>query len=125
MWHRSIGSVIIELAYGEKVFKEHGPDLVKINTESMDLMMWSFQQVWLPNILPLSKSQRMWRAAVQGAEAVKGRFLPSWIPGIQFPKYVEQGQKLYGSIRYKAFDIVQKNIVSHRRHDGVLIDLVL
>ncbi|PVF95233.1 cytochrome P450 [Serendipita vermifera] len=88
----SIGAVIIKLAYGSKVYKEHGHELVKLNTESIDLMAWSFQQLWLPNILPIA------------------RFLPSWVPGIQFPKYAKEGQRLFGGVRQKAFDIVQKNL---------------
>ncbi|CAG8726146.1 5594_t:CDS:2, partial [Acaulospora colombiana] len=41
---RSIGAVIIELAYGAKVFEEHGAELVKLNVESLDYLTWSFQQ---------------------------------------------------------------------------------
>ncbi|PVF95239.1 cytochrome P450 [Serendipita vermifera] len=89
---RSIGAVVIELAFGEKVFKEHGSELVKINTQSIELVTWSFQQIWLPNIFPLS------------------RFLPSWMPGIQFPHYVARGQHLFGNIRHLGFNLVQKNI---------------
>ncbi|PVF95240.1 cytochrome P450 [Serendipita vermifera] len=89
---QSIGSVIIELAYGAKIFQEHGPELVKINTESMDLMTWSFQQFWLPDFFTLS------------------RFLPSWIPGVQFPKYVARGQYLFGSVRNLAFNLVRKDM---------------
>lgn len=89
---QSIGAVIIELAYGAKVFEEHGEELVKLNVESLDYLTWSFQQMWLPNIIPIS------------------RFLPSWIPGIRFPKYVAHGRELFGKFRYHGFNIVQKNI---------------
>ncbi|PVF95243.1 cytochrome P450 [Serendipita vermifera] len=88
----SIGTVIIETAYGAKVVQEHGAELVKVNIEGLELLTWTFQQLWLPNILPLT------------------RFLPSWIPGIQFHKYAAHGQDLYGKIRRSGFDLVQKNI---------------
>ncbi|PVF95234.1 cytochrome P450 [Serendipita vermifera] len=88
----SIGSVIIESAYGANVFKAHAPELLKLNTESLELMAWSFQQVWLPDILPI------------------GRFLPSWLPGIQFPKYRDLGRRLFAGIRQIGLDLVQNQI---------------
>jgi hypothetical protein len=45
--------VIIELAYGANIFQEHGQELVELNTESLELMTWAFQQVWLPDLLPI------------------------------------------------------------------------
>jgi hypothetical protein len=59
---RSIGAVIIELAYGQKVFREHGNELVEMNIEGLELMSWAFQQIWLPNILPIST---LWYLPIQ------------------------------------------------------------
>lgn len=88
----SIGSVIVESAYGESVLREHGQELLKLNKDALDFLAWSFPQVWLPDILPLA------------------RFLPTWLPGIQFPKYRERGQRLFGGVRQRGFDLVQTQI---------------
>ncbi|PVF95235.1 cytochrome P450 [Serendipita vermifera] len=88
----SMGSVIIESAYGEKVFKEHGAELIKHNWESLSLMTWAYQQIWLPDLISLA------------------RFLPSWIPGIQFPEYRELGRRVFGYTRHVGLDLVQKEI---------------
>jgi hypothetical protein len=58
-----------------------------------------------------------------------GRYLPSWIPGIQFPPYVARGQHLFGSIRNLGFDLVRKNIVSRQSspyiHEPTNLPLIL
>jgi hypothetical protein len=38
--------------------KEQGTELAKLNIEGMALMTWSFQQVWLPNFMPISETYR-------------------------------------------------------------------
>ncbi|PVF95231.1 cytochrome P450 [Serendipita vermifera] len=88
----SVGAVMIKLAYGEKVFREHGQELVKLNTESLEFMAWCFQQIWLPNLIPIT------------------RFLPSWVPGVQFPNYVTRGREMFSGMRHFAFDLVKKNV---------------
>jgi hypothetical protein len=95
------------------VFKEHGSELVKLNVESNELVIWSFTQVWLPNMIPLSKPriQMIVIPECSPDHTFSGRFLPSWLPGIQFPSYVKRGQHLFGNIRNSAFNIVQRNIV--------------
>jgi hypothetical protein len=47
--------VVIELAYGANIFQEHGQELVKLNTESLTLMSWAFQQIWLPDLIPIGE----------------------------------------------------------------------
>ncbi|PVF95229.1 cytochrome P450 [Serendipita vermifera] len=89
---QAVGGVIIKLAYGEKIFEEHGAELVKLNTESIELMTYSFQHQWLVNYIQITQ------------------YLPSWVPGIQFHKYVARGQELFTSIRNVGFNLVKADV---------------
>jgi hypothetical protein len=55
--YRSVGGVIIKIAYGEKIFEEHGKELVRLNAESLDIMTYAFEHLWLPNFFNFSMFQ--------------------------------------------------------------------
>jgi hypothetical protein len=48
-----VGSVVLKITYGNKVQREHGVELVKLNTEAMDFALWSSGQIWLVNMFPM------------------------------------------------------------------------
>ena len=47
------GSVILKIAYGDKVQREHGVELVKLNAEAVSYTMWCSVQIWLVNMFPM------------------------------------------------------------------------
>lgn len=46
---RSVGAFIIKMSYGEEVYNRHGAELVKLNTETLDLFASTMAQVWFVN----------------------------------------------------------------------------
>jgi hypothetical protein len=49
----SVGSFVVKLTYGEKVYEKHGEELIKLNTETLDLVTWALSQIWIVNLFPL------------------------------------------------------------------------
>ncbi|CAG8690475.1 9827_t:CDS:2, partial [Acaulospora colombiana] len=45
-----IGEIIVSMAYGRQIWNAHGPDMVKLNIEAMDILTKSFTQFWLVDI---------------------------------------------------------------------------
>lgn len=108
----SIGSIIIRLAYGDQVAEKCGPELVAINSKSMQLATWANSQIWLVNIFPISmfsSAQKMRRLTAHVA-----RFLPGWLPGLKSPAYAKQGREYFDKIRYWAFTQVKQETVGQR-----------
>jgi hypothetical protein len=51
--YRAIGELLVKMVYGEKIFEERGQELIKVNTEGVTLVTWTFTQLWLIHILPI------------------------------------------------------------------------
>lgn len=51
--------MVIQVTYGEEIWKTMGPDLVAWNTETMDLVNIAFYGVWIVDIFPICKSQKL------------------------------------------------------------------
>ncbi|KIM31145.1 hypothetical protein M408DRAFT_21236 [Serendipita vermifera MAFF 305830] len=98
----SIGKVIVTISYGDDLWRDQGKQLVQINTEGVDLVTHVFGQIWLPNIVPIT------------------RFLPSWFPGLTFPKVAKRGREIFHTIRYSPFEVV-KNAVDRGEADFSVI----
>ncbi|KAG8830750.1 hypothetical protein FRC17_004285 [Serendipita sp. 399] len=86
------GAVIIKLAYGDKVFREHGPELVDLNVKCVDMITWSLVQLWVVNIFPIS------------------RFLPSWFPGLKYPSFAKENGAMISKLRNWAYDLVKADV---------------
>jgi hypothetical protein len=48
-----VGSVVLKITCGDKVQREHGVELVKLNTEALRYALWSSAQIWLVNMFPM------------------------------------------------------------------------
>lgn len=48
---RCVASVVIRLAYGEKMWAEHGKELLFINSEAMRIMVRTQSQLWAMDII--------------------------------------------------------------------------
>jgi hypothetical protein len=51
-----MGAFIIKMSYGEKVYRDHGEDLVQTNKERGELASGAFLRVWMVNIFPIRMS---------------------------------------------------------------------
>ncbi|KAG8797738.1 hypothetical protein FRC17_007658, partial [Serendipita sp. 399] len=89
--HDATGAVVIRLAYGDKVHAQHGPELVQLNLSLMSFLAWSMTQLWIVNIMPMT------------------RFLPTWIPGLQWPAVAKRGTEMVSKLRYWAYDMVKED----------------
>ncbi|CCA67348.1 hypothetical protein PIIN_11832 [Serendipita indica DSM 11827] len=63
---KTLGLTIIELAYGRKIVREHGVEMIAINVEGVMMINEAMQTVWAVDHIPLL------------------RYVPSWFPGAQF-----------------------------------------
>lgn len=86
---QTIGALLTTIAYGDKVYQDHGKDLVSINTEAMNLLTAVFTQLWLVDVIPLA------------------RFIPAWFPGASFKVLGLRGKYLSTMIRYWAYGMVE------------------
>ncbi|KIM33242.1 hypothetical protein M408DRAFT_151524 [Serendipita vermifera MAFF 305830] len=102
----AVGAAVIKLAYGERVYQQHGEELTRLNVESVDLVTWVRMQLWLVNVFPIA------------------RFLPSWLPGLQFPKVVTKGKNLLRKLRHWGFSLVKQD-VEHGKADLSVISKYL
>ncbi|PVG00533.1 cytochrome P450 [Serendipita vermifera] len=88
----AVGAAITKVAYGQRIYEAHGSELIKLSTESIKLVLWTFSQPWLCNLLPITRS------------------LPSWIPGLSFPEYARMGRQMFTKARYWAFGLVKEDV---------------
>ncbi|KIM33263.1 hypothetical protein M408DRAFT_326044 [Serendipita vermifera MAFF 305830] len=88
----AIGQITIRIAYGDEVHREHGDELVQLNSEGITYSTWCTQQLWLVNVFPLA------------------RYLPSWFPGVKFHSYVTKGKDMFSKIRVWAFGMVKEKV---------------
>ncbi|KAG8779401.1 hypothetical protein FRC16_003445, partial [Serendipita sp. 398] len=86
------GSVIIKLAYGDKVHREHGPELVDLNVKCVDMITSSLVQLWIINLFPIS------------------RFLPTWFPGLKYPSFAKKNGAMISKLRNWAYDLVKDDV---------------
>jgi hypothetical protein len=52
---RAVGSVILKSGFGEKIYKEHGEEMIKLNTQRAELSTQVFPKLWLVNFFPWCK----------------------------------------------------------------------
>jgi hypothetical protein len=53
----AVGSVILKSGFGEKIYKEHGEEMIKLNTQRAELSTTVFPKLWLVNFFPWCKSR--------------------------------------------------------------------
>lgn len=99
------------MAYGDQVHRDHGQELVDINSKSVQLATWSNSQIWLVNIVPFGLSLPLKEIALKLTDTEIARFLPSWIPGLKFHAFAKQGKETYDKIRYWVFSKVKRETV--------------
>lgn len=51
--------MLIQMTYGEEIWKTMGLDLVAWNTEITNLVNVAFYGVWIVDMLPICKSQKL------------------------------------------------------------------
>lgn len=88
----TVAPLTIKMTYGSKIYEEHGKELADVNMEALEFITWCFSQVWIVNILPIS------------------RLLPSWFPGLKYPAFAKKGRELVSAIRNRGFDLVKTEI---------------
>lgn len=79
--YQIIGEVIISVAYGRQIWDAYGPELVKLNNESVNILNTTFVQFWLVDIFN-------WM-----------RFIPSWMPGAEFRRRGIRSTKITARVR--------------------------
>ncbi|PVF92510.1 cytochrome P450 [Serendipita vermifera] len=63
---QSCGEIIISVAYGQRMWQDHGEELLALNKDAMGIFDKTFDRFWFVDIFP-------WM-----------RFIPSWMPGAEF-----------------------------------------
>ncbi|CAG7852712.1 O-methylsterigmatocystin oxidoreductase Short=OMST oxidoreductase; AltName: Full=Aflatoxin B synthase; AltName: Full=Aflatoxin biosynthesis protein Q; AltName: Full=Cytochrome P450 64 [Serendipita indica DSM 11827] len=99
---RVVGGILTTIAYGEKIYQDHGERLVAINTENIGLIAYAFTQIWSVDIFPPL------------------RYLPTWIPGFTFPKIGARAYYLASQIRYWSFGAVKKAVAEGSADDSLV-----
>lgn len=44
---RAVGAAVIKMAYGERVYRQHGEELTHLNVESVELVTYIQTRIWL------------------------------------------------------------------------------
>ncbi|CAG7852153.1 SubName: Full=Uncharacterized protein {ECO:0000313/EMBL:CCA72098.1} [Serendipita indica DSM 11827] len=83
----TVGMIIIELAYGRGIVKEHGDEMIALNLEAMNLLEKAILTVWTVDLIPLL------------------RFWPSWMPGGEFKRSGAYCKQLVDRIRQWPFQM--------------------
>lgn len=85
----TVSGSVLKLAYGEKVAKKHGSQLVQLNEQAITIITSSSTSVWLPNIIPIA------------------RYLPKWLPGLSFHEFADKSKYILSQLRSVAYDEVK------------------
>ncbi|KAG8809852.1 hypothetical protein FRC19_004942 [Serendipita sp. 401] len=88
----AVGSVIIKVAYGDKIHRQYGEELIKVNGEMVEEITGAVTQLWLVNFFPWT------------------RFLPSWTPGLSFPHYAKTARAVIKKVQMWGFSLVQEDV---------------
>ncbi|PVF96180.1 cytochrome P450 [Serendipita vermifera] len=94
---REIGALVIQCAYGEKVYREHGQDMVETNAARSKLTAVVFTRFWMVNVFPF-------RHLVQ--------YIPAWFPGAAFRRMSPEGTRLGKKVRFEGFNHVEKDLAN-------------
>ncbi|PVF96178.1 cytochrome P450 [Serendipita vermifera] len=87
-----IGGVIIRCAYGDKVWKEHGEDMVDTNGRRSKLMGVVISRFWMVNVFPFLQ------------------YIPTWFPGAAFRRISIEGIRLGKEVRFEGFNHVERDL---------------
>jgi hypothetical protein len=49
----SSGGIIIQIGYGQRVYEDHGKDLMEINKKRTDITNAAFVRLWMVNTFPI------------------------------------------------------------------------
>jgi hypothetical protein len=114
---RSVGAIIVKVGYGEKIYQEHGAEMVETNKERSVMITLVFPKVWLVDLFPIcEQSFRILLVLFHPPLFENGNFLvqyiPSWFPGATFRRVGNEGKKLGQKVRFWAFSLVEKDVVS-------------
>ncbi|KAG8776188.1 hypothetical protein FRC16_004600, partial [Serendipita sp. 398] len=88
----AVGSVVIKVAYGDKIHRQYGEELIKVNGEMVEEITGAVTQLWLVNFFPWT------------------RFLPSWTPGLSFPHYAKTARAVIKKAQMWGFSLVQEDV---------------
>ncbi|PVF92921.1 cytochrome P450 [Serendipita vermifera] len=89
---KSVGAIVIVAGYGEKVYQEHGQELVDTSRQRSRMVTWVLTKVWLVDIFPILQ------------------YIPSWFPGASFHRVAKEGKHVVTKVRLWAFDMVEKDV---------------
>ncbi|PVF96182.1 cytochrome P450 [Serendipita vermifera] len=99
---RAVGAVILKSGFGEKIYREHGEEMTRLNTQRAELSTWVFTKFWLVNFFPSLQ------------------YLPTWFPGTTFHRVGQEGTRLAKRLRYIGWDLVQQDIA-----DGIADESII
>ncbi|CAG7852701.1 O-methylsterigmatocystin oxidoreductase Short=OMST oxidoreductase; AltName: Full=Aflatoxin B synthase; AltName: Full=Aflatoxin biosynthesis protein Q; AltName: Full=Cytochrome P450 64 [Serendipita indica DSM 11827] len=99
---KTMGNVLTRIAYGERFFEQHGPEIIKYNIEGVELISWAFTQFWFVDVIPTL------------------RYVPAWFPGAHFKRVGNQGKYYSDMIRYLAFNRVKANMAEGLVDESIL-----
>ncbi|KAG8825363.1 hypothetical protein FRC19_011600 [Serendipita sp. 401] len=102
----AMSQVIIEVAYGEEIWKRSGKMLSDYNHEIMHLAEIGLFNVWAVDFVHIL------------------RFIPSWVPGATFKRIGERSTWLSDFIRYKPFEMVKELYSSGQIGQSMASDLL-
>ncbi|KAG8815026.1 hypothetical protein FRC19_001322, partial [Serendipita sp. 401] len=88
--HDATGAVVIRLTYGDKIHAQYGSELVELNLASMTFITWAMTQLWIVNLLPIS------------------RFIPTWFPGLKWPAVAKENGQMLSKLRNWTYDMVKQ-----------------
>lgn len=91
---KSVGAIIVKVGYGEKIYREHGEEMVELNKERSRQITLVFPKVWLVDIFPFLQ------------------YIPSWFPGATFRRIGNEGKKIGAKVRFWGFSLVEQDVAN-------------
>ncbi|KIM24678.1 hypothetical protein M408DRAFT_26799 [Serendipita vermifera MAFF 305830] len=98
----AVGAVIIKLGYGDKIYQEHGKELIDLNVRRMKLINTTFAKFWMVDIFPSL------------------RHIPAWFPGAGFRRLGQEATLLGKKARYWAFGMAEQAMKEGTADDSVV-----